>query len=154
MTQYNTLFNNKVNNKLNELNKKFTTSEGSGMMLTNNEIKDIKVIMSLGTTKKNSSQEGRFLNFLRSLMTVGLPLMKNVLTPLAKSVSIPPGLTAAASATDAAIQKKIFASGITLVISNEEIDDIKEKIKSLAGAGFLIKGVSETVEHEVKEQKG
>ena len=87
-------------------------------------------------------------------MRVGLPLMKNVLKPLAKSVSIPPGLTAAASATDAAIQKKIFGSGITLVISNEEIDDIKEKIKSLECAGFLIKGVSETVEHEVKEQKG
>ena len=65
MTQYNTLFNNKVNNKLNELNKKFTTSKGSGMMLTNNEIKDvIKVIMSLGTTKKIVVKKEGFLIFL------------------------------------------------------------------------------------------
>ena len=65
MTRYNTLFNNKVNNKLNELNKKFTTSEGSRMMLTNNEIKDIiKVIMSLGTTKKIEVKKEGFLIFL------------------------------------------------------------------------------------------
>ena len=65
MTQYNTLFNNKVNNKLNELNKKFTTSEGSRMMLTNNKIKDIiKVIMSLGTTKKIEVEKEGFLIFL------------------------------------------------------------------------------------------
>ena len=38
-------------------------------------------------------------------MKVGLPLMKNVLTPLAKDVSSPPELTAVASVTDAAIQK-------------------------------------------------
>ena len=38
--------------------------------------------------------------------------MKNVLKPLAQSVLIPIGLTAAASATDAAIHKKIFAFGI------------------------------------------
>ena len=46
-------------------------------------------------------------------MTVGLPLMKNAFTPLTKSILIPLGLTAAATATDAAIQKKIFASGKT-----------------------------------------
>ena len=75
----------------------------------------MKVIKSLqnrgillkGTTRKIAGQEGGFLNFLRPLMTAGLPLMKNVLTPLAKSVLIPLGLKAVASATDAAIQKKI-----------------------------------------------
>ena len=46
--------------------------------------------------------------------------MKNVLTPLAKGVLVPLGLTAAASATDAAIKKKTFEFGITLIISNEE----------------------------------
>ena len=51
--------------------------------------------------------------------------MKNVLTPIAKIVLIPLGLTAATSATDAAIQKKkMFVSGTTaLIISKEEIDD-------------------------------
>ena len=53
--------------------------------------------------------------------------MKNVLKPLAKSVLIPLGLTAAASATDAAIQKEIYGLGMTtLIISNEEINDIKK----------------------------
>ena len=59
------------------------------------------------TTRKISSQEGCFCNFLRPLMTTHLPLMKNVLTPLSKSVLVPLGLTAATSATDADIQKKI-----------------------------------------------
>ena len=61
-----------------------------------------------GTTRKISSQEGGFLNILRSLMTVGLLFMKNVPTALVKSVLLPLGLTAAVSATDAAIQEKIL----------------------------------------------
>ena len=56
-----------------------------------------------GTTKKINRQEGGFLNFLKPLMSVRLPLMKNVLTPLAKRVSVPLGLTATALATDAAV---------------------------------------------------
>ena len=86
--------------------------KSSGTTLTNNEIKDImKVINSLenkgillkGTTKKITSRKGGFLNFLRPFMTAGLPLMESVLTPLAKSVLVLLGLTAAASATDVAI---------------------------------------------------
>ena len=65
--------------------------------------------------------------------------MKNVLKPLAKSVLIPLELTAAASATDAAIQKKILgASMTTLTISK----DIMETIKSLEESDLLIKSVS------------
>ena len=53
-------------------------------------------------------------------MAVGLPSIKNVLTSLAKNVVLPLGVTAAASATDAAIQKKIYESGMTtLIISNK-----------------------------------
>ena len=56
--------------------------------------------------------------------------MKNVLTPLAKSVLMLLGLTAVASATDADVQKKIYRSEITiLIISNEEIKDILQKIQ-------------------------
>ena len=80
--------------------------------------------------------------------------MKNVLTPLAKIVLVPLGLLAAASATDAAIQKKIFDSGTTLVFSKEETDDIIKIVKSLENTGLLLKSVSETDENEVKEQKG
>ena len=60
---------------------------------------------------------GGFLGrLLIPLLKSGLPLMKNVLKPLAKSVLIPLGLTAAASATDAAFHKKMFGSGITTLI--------------------------------------
>ena len=58
--------------------------------------------------------------------------MKIVLTPLAKSVLISLGLTTAASATDAAIQKKVFRSGTAaLIIPNEEMKDIMKIVKSL-----------------------
>ena len=75
----------------------------------------MKVIKSLenrgillkGTTRKIISQEGGFLNFLRPLMTAGLPLMKNVLTSLAKNILLLFGLLTGMSAADAAIQKKI-----------------------------------------------
>ena len=54
-----------------------------------------------------------------------------MLTPLAKSVFVPLGLTAAASATDVFIQNKLFGSDMTtLLILNEEIDDIIEIVKS------------------------
>ena len=82
-------------------------------------------------------------------------LIGNVLIPLAKSVLIPLGLTAAASATDAAIHKKMFGSGnTTLKISNKEMNDIMKIIKSLEESELLIKGVSETIKIEAKEQKG
>ena len=81
--------------------------------------------------------------------------MNNVLKPLAKSALIPFGLTAAAAATDAAIHKKIFGSGITtLIILNEEINDIMKIVKSFEESGLLITGVSETIKIEAKEQKG
>ena len=82
------------------------------MTTTKNEIKEImKIIRSLenkkillkGTIIKITNQEGEFFNFLRPLMTAGLPLMKSVLNPLTKMVLIPLGLITAASATDTAI---------------------------------------------------
>ena len=81
--------------------------------------------------------------------------MKNVLKPLAKSLLIPLGLTAVASATDAAIHKKMFGSGMTtLTISNEEMNDIMKVVQSFEESGLLIKGVSETIKNEAQERKG
>ena len=83
--------------------------------------------------------------------------MKNVLQPLAKSVLIPLGLTAAAAAAaeDAGIHKKILGSGTTtLIISNEEIDSIMKIVKSLEDFGLFIKVVSKTIQNEAKEQRG
>ena len=77
--------------------------------------------------------------------------MGNILKPLAKSVLITLGLTAAASATDAVIHQKMFGSGFTtLLISNEEMNDIMKIVKSLEESELLIKGVSETIKNEAK----
>ena len=80
-----------------------------------------------------------------------MPLIGNVLKPLAKNVSIPSGLTL----TTSAIHKKMFgSSATTLVISNEEMNDIMEIVKSLEESGSLIKGVSQTIKNEAKERRG
>ena len=79
-------------------------------------------------------ESGGFLGrLLGSLLKSGLPLIKNVIQPLAKSALIPLGLTAAASAADAGIHKKILVSGYntTLIISNDEMEDIIKKLKLL-----------------------
>ena len=88
-------------------------------------------------------------------MTADLLLMKSVLKPLAKSVLLPFGLSAAMSATDAAIQKEIYGSGTTaLITSNEETEYIMKIVKSPKELGLLIKRISETIKNEAKEQKG
>ena len=88
--------------------------------------------------------------------------MKNVLTSFAKNALLPFGLSSGMSAADAAIQKKIYGSGrpsglasrtTALIISNEEIEDIMKKIKSLEESGLLIKGIGETIKNEEKEKK-
>ena len=97
---------------------------------------------------------GGFLGrLLGPLLKTRLPLIKNVIKPLAKSVLTPLGLTAAA---DARIHKKILGSGnmATLIISNDEIGDVIKVVKSLEDFGVLLKGVTKTVQNEVKEQKG
>ena len=81
--------------------------------------------------------------------------MKKVIKPLTKSVIIPLGLTAPASAADAGIYKKILGSGhplhnTTLIISNDEMKDITKIVKSLEDSGLLLKGVSETIQNEAK----
>ena len=69
-----------------------------------------------------------------------MPLIENVLKPLAKSVLMPLGLTAAVLATDVAIHKKMFGSGFTtLIISNEEMNDFMKIVKFLEESELLIK---------------
>ena len=96
-------------------------------------------------------QSGGFLGSLLSklagpLMKVAIPLAKNVLAPL--------GITAAAS-IDAGIQKKIHGFGTTtLIISNEEMNDIMKIVQALEDSNILLKGVTKTIKNETKEQKG
>ena len=109
-------------------------------------------------------QSGGFLGrLLGPLLKTGLLLIENVIKSLDKSVLVPLGLTAAASAADAGIHKKILGSGnrpsssashmATLIISNNEIEDIIRIVKYLEDSGLLVKGITETVQNEVKEQK-
>ena len=104
---------------------------------------------------KMIQSEGFLGRLLGPLLKTGLPLIKNVITPLTKSVLIPLGLTAAASAADAGIHKKILGSGnTTLIISNKDMEDLIKMVKFLEDSGLLLKGVTESVQSEVKEQKG
>ena len=95
-------------------------------------------------------QSGGFLGSLLSklagpLMKVAIPLAKNVLAPL--------GIAAAASAIDAGIQKKIHGSGTTtLIISNEEMNDIMKIVQALEDSNILLKGVTKTIKNETKKQ--
>ena len=116
--------------------------------LNNNSATDIK--LSKAQIKKMIQSRG-FLGKLPSklagpLMKVALPLGKYVLAPL--------GLTAAMSATDGSIQKKIHGSGVKLIIEKEDMNDIMKIIKALEDSGILLKGVSKTIKDETKEQKG
>ena len=100
------------------------------LLLTNRQVSSIRktftnnssVHIKFSKTQLSKKiQSGGFLGkLLGPLLKTGLPLIKNVITPLAKSVLIPLGLTAAASAADAGIHKKMLGSGNTtlLIISN------------------------------------
>ena len=101
-------------------------------------------------------QSSGFLGkLLGPLLKTGLTLIKNVIKPLAKSVLIPLGLTAAASAADAGIHKKIRDSTTTtLLLSNEEMNDIMKMVQALQDSNILLKGVNKKTKNETKEQKG
>ena len=137
------------------------------LLLTNRQVANIRKAFAKNaptdiklskTQLSKMIQTGGFLGrLLGPLLKTGLPLMKSVIKPLPKSFLIPLGLTAAASAADAAIHKKILGSGhnnTTLIISNDEMDDILKIVKSLEDSGVLLKGVSETIQNEAKEQRG
>ena len=98
-------------------------------------------------------QSGKFLGrLLGPLLKSGLHLIGNELKELAKSVLIPLGLTAAASTADASIHKKMFGT-TTLIILNEEMNNIMKIVKSLEESRSLIKDFSQTIKNEAKEQK-
>ena len=102
-------------------------------------------------------QSGGILRrLLGPLLTIGLLLIRNVIKPLAKTVLIPLGLTTAVSAADEGIYEKIsrwrHKNTRTLIISNDEMEDNIKIVKYL-DSSLLLKGVSETVQNEAKEQK-
>ena len=176
MVEYNKINCKLTNAQLNKLKKAVKSNEGATLRL------GIKILLKMKlphelllTTRQNTKlhnainnnlatdiklskpqikkliQSGGFLGKLLSklagpLMKVALPLAKNILAPL--------GLTAAMSAIDGSIQKKIHGSGVKLIIEQEDMNDIIQIIEALENSGILLKGVTKRIENETKEQKG
>ena len=96
-------------------------------------------------------QAGGFLGSLLSeiagrLIKVAAPLAKNILAPL--------GITAAIWAINAEIHKKIHGSvTASLIISNEEMNDIMKTVQALEDSNILVKGITKTTENKTIEQK-
>ena len=127
-----------------------TTSQSTKLRnaINNNMATDLKLSKA---QIKNLIQSGGFLGKLFSklagpLMKVAMPLAKNLLAPLS--------LTAAMSAIDGSVQKKIHGSGVKLIIEQEDMNDIMKIIEALENSGILLKGVSKTTENETKKQRG
>ena len=111
--------------------------------IENNMPTDIKLIKAQISSK--IIQSGGFLmSLLRKivcpLMKVAVPIVKNILASL--------GITAAASAIDAGIQKKIHGSGATtLLTSNEEMNNIMKIFQTLEDSNILLKEVTKTIKN-------
>ena len=128
------------------------------LLLTNRQVANLRKVFAKNSSSKiklsktqlsKMIQSGGFLGrLLGPLVKTGLPLIKNVIKQFAKSVLTALGLTAATSATDAEIHKKVLGSShnntATLIISNKEIEDIKI-VKSFENCGLLLKGLTEIV---------
>ena len=176
MIEYSKINCKLTNVQLNKLKKAVKSNQGTTLRLgIRNFNKDKHPHELLLTTRKNTKlrnalninsatdiklnkaqiekiiQSGGFLGKLLSKITG--PLMK-VALPLAKNVLAPLGLTAAMSAIDGSIQKKIHGSGVKLIIEQEDMNDIMKIIEALENSAILLKGVSKTFKNETKEQRG
>ena len=176
MVEYNTVNVKLSNSQLNKLksavkNKQGTTLRMNARMFNGNNLPHALLLTTRQTTKLRNAiennmpadiklskaqiskiiQSGGFLGkILGPLLKIGLPLLKSVIKPLGLL-----GLTAASSAIDAGVQKKIYGSGTTtLVISNEEMNDIIKIVQASEDSNILLKGVTEATKNETKEQKG
>ena len=117
--------------------------------LRNNVENNISTDMKLSKAQiKKIVQSGGFLGrLLGPLLKIATPLVTKALPIL--------GLSAASSAIDAGIQKKILGSGTTtLIISNNELNDIIRIVQALEDHDILLKGITRTVKNETKQQKG
>ena len=186
MTQYNSLNAKLSNSQLNKLksslknetdvvlrissnmvsNSNDNINFAHDLLLNNRQVANIRrafakntsTDIKLSKTQLSKMIQSGFLGrLLGPLLKTGLLLIKNVIKPVTKSSLIPLGLTAAASASNAGIHKKILGSGhnnTTLIFSNDGMDDILKIVHALEDSGVLLKGVSETIQLEATEQRG
>ena len=175
MVEYSKINCKLTNLQLNKLKKAVKSNEGATLRLgIKNFNKDERPHELLLTTRQNTKLRNAINNNLATdiklskaqikkliqsggfsvklLSKLAGPLMK-VAMPLAKNVLAPLGLTAAMSAIDGSIQKKIHGSGVKLIIEQEDMNDMKI-IEALENSGILLKGVTKTIENETKEQRG
>ena len=176
MAEYNTVNVTLLNSQLNKLksaikNKQGTTLTMNARMFNGNNLPHELLLTTRQTTKLRNAiednmstdkklskaqlskiiQSGEFLGkILGPILKTRLPLLKSIIKPLVLL-----GLTAASSVIDAGVQKKMYGFGTTtLVISNEEMNDIMKIVQALEDSNILLKGVTKTIKNETKEQKG
>ena len=131
------------------------------LLLTNRQVANIRKAFAKNTSTDIKLSKTQLSKMIQSggllgnlLGKLAGPLMK-VAMPLAKNVLAPLGLSASMSTIDGSIKKKMLGSGTTILItSNDEMDEILKIVKSLEDSNVLLKGVSETIQHEAKEQRG
>ena len=181
MVEYNTINAKLSDLELNKLksavkNKQGITLRMSARMFTGNNLPHELLLTTRQITKLRNAiennmaaniklskaqiskiiQSGEFLGkLLGPLLKTGLPLLKSVIKPLGLL-----GLTAASSTSDAGVKrnKKLGCGSApkttTLIISNQEINDIMKIVQALESSGVLLKGVTETIKMKTKDQKG
>ena len=125
--------------QLNKLRKKIENKASTDIKLSKVQIK--KII-------KEGGNLGRLLmNFLPKSIKPAISIGKNILASL--------GLSAAVSATDAAIQKKIYGAGSkTLIISKNDLNDLIKIATALEEHDILLKGTTKTIKNNTKKQEG
>ena len=167
MVEYSKINCKLTNVQLNKLKKVVKSNEGATLRLgINNFNKDELPHKLLLTTRQNTKLRNAINNNLATDIKLSKAQIKKILQSggfLGKLLSklagplmkvAPLGLTAAMSAIDGIIQRKIHGSGIKLIIEEEDMNDIMKIIEVLENSGILLKGVSKTIENETKEQRG
>ena len=131
--------------QINELREKIKNNMSTDIKLSKLQINKI--------VKEGRNLEKLLMSFLPKLIKPAISIGKNILAPL--------GLSAAMSATDAAIQKKMYGSwnsknsgNTTLIISNDDMKDLIKRVTASEEHDILLKGISKKIKNETKEQKG
>ena len=158
MVEYTKIDCKLTNVQLNKLKKSVESNEGATLRLgIKNFNKDELPHELLLTTRQNTKLRNAINNNLATDIKLSKAQIKKLIQSggfLAKNVLAPLGLTAAMSAIDGSIQKKIHGSGVKLIIEQEDMNDILKIIEALENSGILLKGVTKTTENETKEQRG
>ena len=168
MVEYSKINCKLTNVQLNKLKKAVKSNEEATLRLgIKNFNKDELPHELLLTTRQNTKLRNAINNNLATDIKLSKAQIKKLIQsggslgkllsklagPLMK-VAMPLGLTAAMSAIDGSIQKKIHGSGVKLIIEQEDMNDIMKIIEALENSGILLKGVTKMTENETKEQIG